>query len=161
MPAGATYEPIATTTLGSATTTVTFSSISGSYTDLFIVVDIPTATVNNNLQIRYNSDTGSNYSFTQLQDASSNRASNATSLQTGALYSSARTTNIYQIQNYSNTTTYKTQLCRFGNPDFTVGTNVGLWRNTNAITSIEFKVAGGTDNYPSGTTFTLYGIKAA
>ena len=33
----ATYEPIATTTLGSAASTITFSSISGSYTDLILV----------------------------------------------------------------------------------------------------------------------------
>jgi hypothetical protein len=35
-----TYEPIATTTLGSATSTVTFSSISGSYTDLVAVFEV-------------------------------------------------------------------------------------------------------------------------
>jgi hypothetical protein len=32
-----TYEPIATTTLGTAAATVTFSSISGTYTDLVLV----------------------------------------------------------------------------------------------------------------------------
>ena len=33
-----TYEPIATNTLGSAAASVTFSSISGTYTDLVVVV---------------------------------------------------------------------------------------------------------------------------
>jgi len=37
MPAGATYNCIATTTLGSAQSSVTFSSITGSYTDLVLV----------------------------------------------------------------------------------------------------------------------------
>ena len=36
MAAGRTYEPIATTTLGSNATSVTFSNISGSYTDLVL-----------------------------------------------------------------------------------------------------------------------------
>jgi hypothetical protein len=34
----ATYEPIATTTLGGAAATITFSSISSAYTDLRIVL---------------------------------------------------------------------------------------------------------------------------
>jgi hypothetical protein len=36
-----TYEPIATTTLGTATASVTFSSISGAYTDLVLVCRYP------------------------------------------------------------------------------------------------------------------------
>ena len=38
MAAGSTYTPIATTTLGSAQADVTFSSISGSYTDLVLII---------------------------------------------------------------------------------------------------------------------------
>ena len=40
-----------------------------------------------------------------------------------------------------------------------VSMRVGLWRNTNAITSVSFKANGTT--WKSGSTFTLYGIKAA
>jgi uncharacterized membrane protein len=35
-----TYEPIATTTLGTSTATVTFGSISGAYTDLVLVMQV-------------------------------------------------------------------------------------------------------------------------
>jgi hypothetical protein len=40
------------------------------------------------------------------------------------------------------------------------GLNVGLWRNTSAITSITL-TAGSSKNFISGCTFSLYGIKAA
>ena len=39
MAAGATYEPISTTTLGSNTNTVSFTSISSAYTDLIFVFE--------------------------------------------------------------------------------------------------------------------------
>jgi hypothetical protein len=40
-----------------------------------------------------------------------------------------------------------------------INRQVGLWRSTNAITSI--KVKRGTGNIVSGATLSLYGIKAA
>ncbi len=60
----ATYEPLATTTLGSAASSVTFSSISGSYTDLVVVFSGTAGGGNSNLILTFNSDTGSNYSWT-------------------------------------------------------------------------------------------------
>jgi hypothetical protein len=59
-----TYEPIATATLGTATASVTFSTISGSYTDLVLVIQRRYGYSNKwyATSIRFNSDTGSNYS---------------------------------------------------------------------------------------------------
>jgi hypothetical protein len=62
-----TYEPIATTTLGSAAATVTFSSISGAYTDLIVVANLAQSAGSNSLRFRLNGDTGSNYSATILR----------------------------------------------------------------------------------------------
>jgi hypothetical protein len=58
-----TYEPIATTTLGTSESSVTFSSISGSYTDLVLICAVKN-TANNGDEVAFqlNSDTGSNYS---------------------------------------------------------------------------------------------------
>ena len=67
---------------------------------------------------------------------------------------------IGQIQNYSNTTTYKTWLSRSNIPADFVGALVGLWRSTSAITTIQFLTTT-ADTFAIGTTFTLYGIKAA
>jgi hypothetical protein len=160
MPAGSTYTPIATTTLGSAQSSVTFSSL-GSYTDIRAVV---VTAVNTETYMRFNSDTGSNYSGTEIwagTSANSERATNVTSI---TLRNSSSTLgnnmSTVDIMNYSNSTTNKTVLVatRDGLYD-RVYRRVGLWRNTAAITTITFVPDSG--NFPTGSTFTLYGIQAA
>jgi len=85
MAAGSTYTPIATTTLGSSATSYTFTSIPSTYTDLVIVAQIKGDTTTY-LNLRFNGDTGSNYSRTTLSGngstASSERRSNQTWINT-------------------------------------------------------------------------------
>jgi hypothetical protein len=175
MAAGATYESIATTTVsGSSTSIVTFSSISGTYTDLVIIGNLGSQTTNAFPYLQFNGDTGSNYSYTQLygngSSAATNKSSNNTilfnndvSVKQGAINSNV----IYQIMNYSNTTTYKTSVVRQNTLDAADYNGalvaIGLWRNTAAITSVAIQLTrGGTAyNFTSGSIFTLYGIAAA
>lgn len=156
----ATYEPIATTTLGSAQSSVTFSSISGSYTDLVLISNW-TLSTGQNLLMRFNSDSGTNYSETDLggngSAASSTRDTNRTDVRVG-YYNTNRTIHRVNIMNYANSTTYKTALIRWDSDEY-VYSRVALWRNTSAITSIS--LTAGSGNIQSGSTFTLYGIKAA
>lgn len=161
-----TYEPIATTTLGTAAADVTFSSIPGTYTDLILVI-----TANNNSgtayisRLYFNADTGSNYSYTRITGdgsaAASTRVSNDTYGFGGWSNNQSDQMILSQnfIHNYSNTTTNKTWLVRGGDTGDRVFAAVGLWRNTAAINSIKVQVETGT--YDAGSTFTLYGIKAA
>jgi hypothetical protein len=160
-----TYEPIATYTIPSATANYTFSSISGTYTDLVIVVT-GNSTAAADLWMQVNGDTGSNYSTTQLSgtgsSALSQRSSNRANFNVNfnAYMSTTVAANyIIQLQNYSNTTTYKTMLARCNNANQAVDATVGLWRNTAAITSVTLIANGST--FATGSTFTLYGIKAA
>ena len=157
-----TYTPIATQTLGSAAASVTFSSISGTYTDLRIVY-ATTASGDAGNYLRFNSDTGSNYSRTGLygngSSAGSNRDTNATGIYGPFTMSSAITSNTIDIMNYSNTTTNKTCLVRAGAANNSTLASVGLWRSTAAITSVSINCDGA--NFATGSTFTLYGIKAA
>lgn len=166
-----TYTPLATSTLSSSSPTVTFSGISGFYTDLVLIVNAQStqATTYDNLIIQFNSDTGTNYSRQRLNGfsggATADRSSNATSLGIGAITgtsfsSSIFSPNIIQIQNYSNTTTFKTALWRNNSQDAYVQAGVGTWRNTNAITSISIKTASGS-NLAAGCTFSLYGVASA
>jgi hypothetical protein len=163
----ATYEPIATTTASGSTATITFNSISGSYTDLVLVVSAKLASGVQDLRIRFNSDSGTNYSYTYLSgDGSSTYSARATTQTyiTGDVYGYLNSTNnnisIHNIMNYSNTTTNKTMISRSNNSATGVDAIVGLWRSTAAITSIEISNTGST-NFANTSTFTLYGVKAA
>jgi hypothetical protein len=161
-----TYTPIATQTLGSAAATVTFSSIPGSYTDLVLIITPQSSSGTASVDIQLNGDTGTNYSLTYLygtgSSAASGRDSNTAIAGGGSAVATANIflTNTVQIQNYSNTTTYKSLLMRANNTDGNVLTAVSTWRNTSAITSISLKLATAV-NFTTGSTFTLYGIKAA
>jgi hypothetical protein len=168
MAAGSTYTPLATTTLGTATASVTFSSISGAYTDLVLVCSGKSNTSTlDYTRIRVNSDTGSNYSRTYLggngTSAYSGRDTSATSYIDGyaeATASGIYSPTIFNFQNYSNTTTYKTILSQGMSANSGAGAIVGLWRSTSAITSIDISNLN-ANSFASGSTFTLYGIAAA
>ena len=161
-----TYEPIATTTLGSAQSSVTFSSISGSYTDLVLIVNASNTAGNQDLYLQFNSDTAANYSRTMLRGNGTAASSFRVVASSGAYldYATGTTTtageynSVTSIMNYSNTTTYKTLLTRENAASLGVGALVNLWRSTSAITTIDIKSTG---TFALGSTFTLYGIKAA
>lgn len=159
----ATYEPIATTTLLSTALGYTFSSIPNTYTDLVLIVQGSTVvSAGDSITLQFNDDTTSNYSTTGLYGTGSSAASyreSNTFTQTGRI-STTQSTSIINIMNYTNGSTYKTVLARGNAPDSLVITQVSLWRKTEAITKI--KIANQNNVvFSIGTTFTLYGIKAA
>jgi hypothetical protein len=158
-----TYEAIATQTLGSATATVTFSSIPSTFTDLVLVFNgANTATGPNDSSYRINGDTGNNYSRTFIygdgSNAVSSRGSNENQLYLAGFIGSTNSTVITNFNNYANSTTYKTVIGRCSIPNANTFAGVGLWRNTGAITSISSIATAGS--YATGSTFSLYGIKA-
>jgi hypothetical protein len=163
----ATYEPISTQTLGTATATVTFSSIPATYTDLVLVVNGSASSSAFDAWLRFNGDTTTNYSNTTLTGsgsvANSSRASNASFifLETQSTFRSTTRTNlIVQIFNYTNTTTFKTLISRASAPGDYVEALIGLWRKTpEAINTILISNSSAY-NFSVGSTFTLYGIKA-
>jgi len=166
MAAGSTYTPIATNTLSTATLSVTFSSIVGTYTDLVLVATVGnSANANRDLVWNVNGDTSSLYSATFLggdgSTASSSKDSSFTYSRTwGSSNNSPSTCTIINFMNYSNTTTNKTMLSRGNAVAWYMGATVHLWRSTAAITSITLKNENAT-NFVAGSTFTLYGIAAA
>jgi hypothetical protein len=171
MAAGNTYESIATQTLGSAAASVTFSSIPGTYTDLVLIIaSLNNTATNTSFQFQVGNgsiDTGSNYSATEIYGtgtvAGSDRASNDTAgyLNGPGIGTSTNIPNTYvmNFMNYSNTTTYKTILLKGGSAEQNTVAVVNLWRSTSAINTI--KIFQSVNNMATGSTFSLYGIKAA
>ena len=158
-----TYTPIATYTVPSAQASYTFTSIPSTYTDLILIVDgsLSGASV---VKVQLNGDTATNYSYTYVYGSGSATGSGRVSSEAfGTLgYSSTsaeRFTDIAHFMNYSNTTTYKTIIDRGNTTSTQTVATVNLWRSTAAINSI--KVFPNTTNLATGTTLTLYGIKAA
>ena len=84
-----TYDPIATTTIsGSSTNTYTFSSIPSTYTDLVLAFANFQGTTNYSFALRFNGDSGSNYSYTVLE-GNGTSASSGTSTSTTGYYNGA------------------------------------------------------------------------
>jgi len=168
----ATYEPLATTTLSTNTATVTFSSISSAYTDLVVVVASRSAqsTTDRDLFVRFNSDSGANYSRVRLLGNGTTSVGSLTTSSNHAIVgampadtyaggSSAFDPTVLNIFNYSNSTTYKPMLARGGPARIAAQATIHIWRNTNAINSITFIPEN--NDFVTGSIFSLYGIKAA
>ena len=165
----ATYEPIATTTLGSAANSITFSAIPNTFTDLRLAI-VYTATTGYGTSLRFNGDTGTNYSGTYLvgqgaSPASSGRATNQTAMPVEDIEGATSTPYLVEIDIFSYAgSTNKSALISVAGDRNGAGEilkYVGLWRNTTAINSVQFKVTNASFNLLTGTTATLYGIKAA
>jgi hypothetical protein len=157
-----TYTPLATTTLTSAQNTVTLSSIPSTYTDLLLVVN-GTSSASQAAYLYFNNDTATNYSATYLYGTGSSAISGRTTSDTRIYTCDFTTTQsqiISQIMNYANTTTYKTEINRGGGAGLDTVASVGLWRSTSAINRIDIFLASSA-TFSIGSTFSLYGIKAA
>lgn len=168
MAAGATYEPIATTTLGSAASTITFSSITSAYTDLRLVLSIPTVSTANYALMKFNSSTV-NIGFVTL-------AGGGTSAYTGTSASDVQYLNYQGTLSNATPTFIAVDILSYAGStykSFLVSTNydkgassagyveamAGVYTSTSAITRIDVYTSSG--NFNTGTTATIYGIKSA
>jgi hypothetical protein len=163
-----TYEPIQSYTLGSAATSITFSSIAASWTDLRITLTGILVSANQPF-LQFNGVT-SGYSSTVVEGngsaASSYRDTGSSRHYLGDVFanSSATLPSFYTVDVFSYAgSTFKTSLLTASmdyNGSGLVVRQVGLFPSTSAITSILLG-SGATANFSTGTTATLYGIKNA
>ena len=171
MAAGSTYTPIATYTATGSQSAIDFTSIPSTYTDLVLVCNISYASLGGNTGYVVNRvgngslDTGNNYSWTTLvgngSAASSGQTTNAPYINPfTAVTGTNQVQIIYQFQNYSNATTYKTLFIRTTQPALNTQAIVSMWRSTSAINTIRVYDFSGY-NFSSTSIFTLYGIAAA
>ncbi len=158
----ATYEPIATTTLGSAASTITFSSIGSGYTDLRLVLVGNSTPSTSGFRFKINAAT-TGYSVTVLSgDGATATSSRSTSQTQGNLAAMQTTPCLLQMDLFSYAgSTNKTILTSWSANSATVDRRVHLYQSTSAITQIELYLTTASQNFAIGTTATLYGIKAA
>jgi hypothetical protein len=164
----ATYDLIASNLLTSSASSITFSSIPGTYRDLVLVCGnlLNTNPENSNVTIRLNGDTGSNYSVITATGSGTNTTSRAVS--TTFLYadldvvfgntSAQQGFNIVQFIDYSANDKHKSILLRSNVANRGVGMYAGRWANNSAITSIQVSIEASAGQFAIGSSFYLYGI---
>lgn len=169
-----TYVALDKVTVGTATSYIEFTGINQGYTDLVLVSNYAGSVNDVGFDLRVGNsslDTSTNYSRTVVNgDGTSAQSSRSTSQSSIGLvynYGNSTTLNkpnfqITNLMNYSNATTYKSILVRSRGTRDNDATDttaiVGLWRSTSAINIIRIYPVSG--NILSGSTFSLYGIKA-
>jgi hypothetical protein len=165
----ATYEPIATTTLGAAATSITFSTIPATYTDLrLVIVPIANGGSDYNLFVQLNGVSAAEYSKTRItgdgSSATSGRAGGSTKWNLIGPLGFKSTPSFWTLDIFSYAGSTHKQALSSGSNDLNGTGNVDRavhrWENTAAINQIV--ISGDiSNNFNTGTTATLYGILKA
>lgn len=144
---------------------VTSASLSGSYRDLKIYIrNFLPATDATGLNVRFNGDSGTNYSTAQPPGLTQNSAFTETSTQAifnvDNVVSQGLATML--INDYANTVTYKSWFTQFLGNNSTTSTNFntavgwnGFYKSTSAISTVTFLPTAG--NFTSGNYY-IYGV---
>jgi hypothetical protein len=168
-----TYEKIQTTTLSASQASVTFSSIPSTYTDLVLVGSAKSLlSGSDSIGIAVNGIGSGIYSRTYLEGNQTTATSGRQTAQIRIVSDYIMGTSgvadfgvyTWNFMDYANTATKKTVLFRGGNTQVSGGWNssimVYLVDTVSAITSLTIATMNGP-NLAAGSTFTIYGIKAA
>jgi hypothetical protein len=149
------FTTIATTSITSATATISFGSIPSSYSSLWVIGNPVAASSSCNLTWQYNGGSPNTYSYLYFENATSGGNSSVT-YSLGPTYNTNGGPVIIKIPDYARTDKFKSATAQGGNSDY-VGTMSSTWLSTNAITSIAFSLTG--NNFAAGSSLTLYGLK--
>jgi len=163
-----TYTALATVTLASSASSVTFSSIPATYRDLILVARFTTATSGTTFDVRLNGDSSTSYSHVGMNGRSNGANSfsfnNTGSCQLlGNAFGTSAAQCIFQLMDYSATDKHKTALSRAQSEEN--GTAMNLtnayavrYPSTSAITSLSCHSFSGSVSFATGSTFSLYAV---
>jgi hypothetical protein len=171
------YELISSTILSSSQSSISFSSIVGTYKHLQLryVARTDRGGAFDISLYRLNNDTGANYAFHQLygdpysSSVVSANGSGATSMNlgftAGGTYTNEFSPGVIDILDYASTAKNKTIRALHGNISSGASSqrlylSSGLWVSTAAVTSIQI-TSNYSANFVAGSRFSLYGIKGA
>jgi hypothetical protein len=142
---------------------INFNSISGSYNKLVLVCqDFYAGAINETLKIRFNADSTSNaYKTVGVFDGTSNSGTSTSGWLTWFYAHNTNQSNfvIFEIENYSNTNSWKSGTLSAAYNDGTgdrADISTIAWKNTAAITAINLFISNTT---MSGGTAILWGVK--
>jgi hypothetical protein len=151
-----------TLTVGS--TGVNSSTISGSYTNLLIIVRNVTSTGNLDMYMRFNSDTGSNYQvrgvFTDTTAAANNGGARDNLIGIASCGTSVTSDSIHTIYRYTDTSRRIIDQNMGGGisgPNYRYQNNLSLYSGSSAISSIQFTRVQTDHTFSSGTIY-IYGV---
>jgi hypothetical protein len=163
-------DSIQTVTVGAGgTSSITFSGISSRFQHLHLRYVLPSSVTDNNFIIRFNGDTGANYTIHELNGNGASAGAGAVASvgfirvgywQTGTL--SQPYYGVVDILDVSSTSK-NTTVRAFNGVDTNGGDgfvrlNSGLWNNTAAVTSVTFSTV--QSNVPQNSVVHLYGVLA-
>lgn len=164
-----TFVKIASVTVGaSGQTSIDFTSIPSTYTDLVVKASLRSSNTDDNIEIRFNNSATSYSSRSLLGNGST--ATSATRSDyyfIGTIALSSRTASVFSnlemyVPNYtsSNNKSFSIDAVEENNATTALSTLIaGLWSNTSAITSISLIKTSGT--FVQYSSATLYGIKSS
>lgn len=167
-----TMKLIAKNVLGSSASSVTFSSIVGTYTDLYLVASARTdrsGAAIDFVKFQFNGAGDANLSARRLfGDGTSASSTTDTELYLGYCPAATATSNTFgsgeaYIPNYAGSTNKSVSITgtmETNATDSRMAAIAGLWSNTAAITEIKLLPLIGP-NFVSGSSFFLYGITKA
>ena len=149
------YTALATTTLSSSASSVTFSSIPQGYRDLMLVFN-GEGTGDRFMYINPNGDTANATAVIMNGSGSSANSFTLTRINFCGWTSTARSQSITHIMDYAATDKHKTFISRDTESGDRVAARAFRWASTSAITSIE--IEADQFSMAAGSTFSLYGI---
>lgn len=159
------YTELATITTSSSVSSVTFSSIPGTYRDLYLVMLAAGTTANRyGFELNLNNDTTpSNYARLRLYFESS-LFSDYSSAHVIPVLTPERSMHEIHIFDYAQTNKHKAMLVSGGGQGensaySSMGLMAGKWNNTGAVTSLVIREIGNASNIAGGSRFSLYGVK--
>jgi hypothetical protein len=154
-------------TLTTAQTTITLSSISQAYRDLYLVITIAGTGSGGSPLLRANNDAGLNYTGTVLRaNGTTANGVNLTSYNYGAMLgiyvaNSGSNNTFFDVwmPDYATTDKHKNMMIRANGASSGVEMQITKWNNTSAVTSLVLTFGSG-QTWGIGTTVALYGVTA-
>jgi len=151
-----TYRPLQTLTLSGSATSVTFSNIPNSYSDLILIYN-GTTTANIGVSATLNGDTA-NQQRTFMYGSGGTKDGGTGGPREVIYSSTTMTTAIVEFLDYSATDKHKMILCRSGAAGVITLASINTWQSLTALNSISISPNSGS--FSLNSTFSLYGVIA-